>query len=122
LIFNCLTSVPVESEEVLKWFVDSELKCPLQGHLQGLFNKEKVVAGKCRNTIAELVCLIHALFHTLAVILKESSVLHDLNATIFEHTTSLRAIIQYCEFEACLRINSRYSTVDRIIVGSDIEL
>ncbi len=122
MIFNSLASIPVESEEVLKWFIDSELKCPLQGYLQGLLNKEKVVAGECRNTIAELVCLVHALFHTLAVIFKESSVLHDLNATILEHTTSLRAIIQYCEFEACLRINSRYSTVDRIIVGSDIEL
>ncbi len=47
LIFNSLTGVPVESEEVLKWLVNSELESPLQGDLHGLLNKEKVVAGKC---------------------------------------------------------------------------
>jgi hypothetical protein len=121
LIFNCLTGVPVEGKEVLKWLVYCKLHCPLLRNLKRLLNKEKVVAGKCRNTIAELVCLVHALFHTLAVIFKESSVLHDLNATILEHTTSLRAIIQYCELEACLCIHNRDSTIDRIIVGSHIE-
>jgi uncharacterized membrane protein (GlpM family) len=81
-----------------------------------------VVTSKCRNSISELVCLVHTLFHTLIIIFKESSVLHDLNATILENTTSLRAIIQYCEFEASLWINNRDSAVDRIIVGSHIKL
>ena len=89
MIFNSLTGVPVESEEVLKRLVDCELESPLLGDLHGLLNKEKVVAGKCGNTVAELVSLVHALFHTLAIIYKESSVLHDLNTSIFKYTTSL---------------------------------
>jgi hypothetical protein len=80
-----------------------------------------VVAGKCRDAIAKLVCLVHALFDSLPVIFKQSSVLHELNAAILKHTTSLRAVIQYCELEACLCIHNRDSTVDRIIVGSHIE-
>jgi hypothetical protein len=99
LIFNSLTGVPVESEEVLKRLIDSELESPLKGDLQGLLNKEKVVAGECRNTIAELVCLVHALFHTLAVIFKESSVLHQFDAALFDRCPTLRSVIQYSHLQ-----------------------
>jgi len=100
IIRLCLGRVPGEGKEVLKGFINGELECPLKRDLERLLNPEQMITRKCGDTVAELICLIHWLFHTLVIIFEDSAVLHQLNFTIFQGGTTLGAIIQHGEFKA----------------------
>ena len=98
-------------------FVNLELHFALLGGNFSVVEELNEVAGVDLNALINSVGLVEGLAYTTAIIVQETPVLHDLNDSVGEYRSSLRAIIHDSELHAGGWATNGQGRVDGVVVG-----
>jgi len=115
----------VEGEGIFQRLVNEDLLTSLLRVCRDEIENLHIVAGSALDTIAFRIDLIQHLNDTLAVISWKSSILHDLNLSLFAEVsrTTLSSVVQDGDLEvATILVSHGNSWGNRVVVRGDISI